>query len=156
MKKGLENFRDFDFIFPSFLPVSSISHPFHLLPHLLTPHQFRLGFLLLLSYNTPSSLFRYPVSLAMQRALSTRTSVLSAASKRAPFARSTLNLQQQRFAHKVRATFSVDAIDLRMDFPMTFGLDFRLFRSSPSLTLADRNIGAQVRCRSSCQHPQGC
>lgn len=40
--------------------------------------------------------------LAMQRALSTRTSVLSAASKRAPFCRSTLNLQQQRFAHKVR------------------------------------------------------
>ena len=40
--------------------------------------------------------------LAMQRALSTRTSVLSAASKRAPFSRSTLNLQQQRFAHKVR------------------------------------------------------
>lgn len=38
----------------------------------------------------------------MQRALSTRTSVLSAASKRAPFYRSGLNLQQQRFAHKVR------------------------------------------------------
>lgn len=37
----------------------------------------------------------------MQRALSSRTSVLSAAAKRAPFARSTLNLQQQRFAHKV-------------------------------------------------------
>ncbi len=36
MKKGLENFRDFGFIFPSFLPVSSTSHSSHLLPHLLT------------------------------------------------------------------------------------------------------------------------
>jgi chaperonin GroEL len=41
----------------------------------------------------------------MQRALSSRTNVLSAAAKRAPFSRSTgLNLQQQRFAHKVRDT----------------------------------------------------
>jgi hypothetical protein len=47
----------------------------------------------------------------MQRALSTRTSVLSAASKRAPFARSPLNLQQQRFAHKVR-----DTMPLRLSF----------------------------------------
>lgn len=39
----------------------------------------------------------------MQRALSSRASVLSAAAKRAPFTRSTLNLQQQRFAHKVRS-----------------------------------------------------
>lgn len=39
----------------------------------------------------------------MQRALSARTSVLSAASKRTSFYKPAgLNLQQQRFAHKVR------------------------------------------------------
>jgi chaperonin GroEL len=44
----------------------------------------------------------------MQRALSSRTSVLSAAAKRAPFSRSSLNLQQQRFAHK-ELKFGVEA-----------------------------------------------
>lgn len=116
MKKGLENFRDFGFIFPSFLPASSISHSSHLLPPPLT--RINSGWVSSSNSlnNPPSSLFRYPVSLAMQRALSTRTSVLSAASKRAPFARSTLNLQQQRFAHKVRATLSIQ---------LAFGWTFR-------------------------------
>lgn len=56
------------------------------------------------------------VSSIMQRALTARTSVLSAASKRAPFYRSGLNLQQQRFAHKVR-----DASKM----PIVFGLIIR-------------------------------
>lgn len=65
----------------------------------------------------------------MQRALTSRTSVLSSAAKRAPFARSPLNLQQQRFAHKVRDKAS--AIAARMDQSMACGIVFRWIRSVP-------------------------
>jgi len=53
----------------------------------------------------------------MQRAISARTSVLSAASKRAPFYRSGLNLQQQRFAHKVCDTIFIYLNCLRIEHP---------------------------------------
>jgi hypothetical protein len=104
MKKGLENFRDFGFIFPSFPAFFSISLPSHPPPHL--PTRINSGWVFFFIFSLILfRLFFFSFScLAMQRALSTRTSVLSAASKRAPFARSPLNLQQQRFAHKVRAT----------------------------------------------------
>lgn len=69
------------------------------------------------------------VFTAMQRALSSRTSVLSAAAKRAPFARSPLNLQQQRFAHKVRG--SRTAIAAPVDQSMAAGRVFRRIRSVP-------------------------
>lgn len=42
--------------------------------------------------------------------------------------------------------YNNNAIDARMDSLMPLGRDFRLFRSSPCLTLADRKAGAQVRC----------
>lgn len=64
---------------------------------------------------------------AMQRALSSRASVLSAAAKRAPFARSPLNLQQQRFAHKVRHNHMV--IAARVKRSMAAGHVFRRIRS---------------------------
>ncbi|KAK1147000.1 chaperonin [Aspergillus melleus] len=76
----------------------------------------------------------------MQRALSARTSVLSAASKRAPFYKPAgFNLQQQRFAHKMPVGSSVITENPSRRHPMLTTIF--------SFALQDLKFGVEARAQ---------
>lgn len=145
MKKGLENFRDFGFIFPSFPPFSSISLPSHPPPHL--PPRINSGWAFFYIFILiPSCLFFFFVLLFSNAARPVYPDFGPLGRFQAcPLRPLSPEPPAAAFCPQ-GACYNAMAIGSGMDSPMTIGCEFRRFRSSPCLTLTDRKTGDQVRC----------
>lgn len=146
MKKGLEKFRDFGFIFPSSPSLSSITFSSH--PPLLTPQptSIPLGFHFYTSFLIPVVSF-FPFSCFLSNAARPVYPDFGPLGRfqACPFRPLSSEPPAAAFCSQ-GACYNAMPIALLLESPMAIGCEFRRFRSSPCLTLADRKAGDQVRC----------